>query len=101
MEKSHRPRHHPNEHTKEEKEMILRRYPRYKDDMIMLWDSLRKSGYTRKYPSMLRVIKKWVKPEMEKKSSQKTQTIRKSSISGTKNTDRCKICTELLRSKRS
>ena len=31
VEKSHRPHHHPNEHTAEEKEMILRRYPRYKD----------------------------------------------------------------------
>ena len=55
-EKSHRPHHHPKEHTQEEKEMILRRYPRYKDDMIMLWDSLRKSGYTRSYTSMLRVM---------------------------------------------
>ena len=43
-DKSHRPHHHPNEHTPEEKEMILRRYPRYKDDMIMLWDSLKKNG---------------------------------------------------------
>ncbi len=34
MDKSHRPHHHPNEHTPKEKEMILRRYPRYKDDMI-------------------------------------------------------------------
>lgn len=75
MEKSHRPHHHPNEHTKEEKEMILRRYPRYKDDMIMLWDSLRKSGYTRKYPSMLRVIKKWVKPEIEKRAAYPGQKI--------------------------
>ena len=44
-EKSHRPHHHPKEHTQEEKELILRRYPRYKDDKIMLWDSIRKSGY--------------------------------------------------------
>ena len=28
VEKSHRPHHHPAEHTPEEKEMILRRYPR-------------------------------------------------------------------------
>ena len=47
LDKSHRPHHHPNEHTPEEKEMILRRYPRYQGDMIMLWDSLRKSGYKR------------------------------------------------------
>ena len=42
VDKSHRPHHHPNEHTPAEKEMILKRYPYYKDDMIMLWDSLRK-----------------------------------------------------------
>ena len=56
-EKSHRPHHHPNEHTPEEKEMILRRYPRYKDDMMLLWDSLRKSGYTRTYTSLVRVVR--------------------------------------------
>ena len=53
VEKSHRPHHHPAEHTAEEKEMILRRYPRYKDDMMLLWDSLRKSGYTRSYTSLM------------------------------------------------
>ena len=52
LDRSHRPHHHPNEHTPEEKEMILRRYPRYKDDMIMLWDSLRKGWiYTQLYKS--------------------------------------------------
>ena len=71
IERSHRPHHHPNEHTQEEKEMILRRYPKYKDDMMMLWDSLRKSGYKRKYASMLRVIHKWVKPEIEKRTARK------------------------------
>ena len=55
----------------EEKELILRRYPRYKDDKIMLWDSIRKSGYTRSYTSMLRVIKKYVKPEIEKRKQRK------------------------------
>ena len=84
MEKSHRPHHHPNEHTKEEKEMILRRYPRYKDDMIMLWDSLRKSGYTRKYPSMLRVIKKWVKPEKEKRAARKPKPYERAAYPGQK-----------------
>lgn len=63
-DKSHRPHHHPNEHTPEEKEKILRRYPRYKDDLIRLWDSLRKDGYTRNYYSMVRVIRKWIKPEL-------------------------------------
>lgn len=71
VERSHRPHHHQSEHSPEEKEMILRRYPRYKNDMIALWDSLRKSGYTRKYGSMIRVIKKWVKPETAKRSARK------------------------------
>ena len=71
VERSHRPHHHPNEHTPEEKEMILRRYPRYKDDMIMLWDSLKKSGYKRSYTSLVRVVNKWIKPEIKKKQARK------------------------------
>ena len=67
IDKSHRPHHHPNEHTQEEKEMILKRYPYYKDDMIMLWDSLRKSGYKRSYTSLVRVVNKWIKPEIKQK----------------------------------
>ena len=55
------------DHTAEEKEMILKRYPYYKDDMIMLWDSLRKDGYTRSYASLVRVVNKWIKPEIKKK----------------------------------
>jgi len=65
--KSHRPHSHPNQHTEKEKYMILRRYPRYKDDIILLWDSLRKSGYKRSYYSLVRVINKWLKPEQKKK----------------------------------
>ena len=83
-EKSHRPHHHPNEHTQEEKEMILRRYPRYKDDMMMLWDSLRKSGYKRKYASMLRVIHKWVKPEIEKRTARKPKPYERAAYPGQK-----------------
>ena len=71
VERSHRPHHHPKEHTQAEKEMILRRYPYYKNDMIALWDSLRKSGYARSYGSMLRVIKKWVNPELKKHTARK------------------------------
>ena len=68
IEKSHRPHHHPAEHTAEEKEMILRRYPRYQDDMMLLWDSLRKSGYKRSYTSLVRVVRKWVQPEIQKRT---------------------------------
>ncbi len=84
IEKSHRPHHHPNEHTAEEKEMILRRYPRYKDDMIMLWDSLRKSGYKRSYTSLVRVVNKWVKPEIKKRESKKAKPYQRAEYPGQK-----------------
>lgn len=58
LDKSHRPHSHPNEHTEEEYKLIERYYRRNKDDMIVLWDKLRKEGYTRCYKSMLRAIKR-------------------------------------------
>ena len=58
MDKSHRPHSHPNEHTKEEYELIERYYRHNKTDMIVLWDKLRQNGYTRCYKSMLRAIKR-------------------------------------------
>ena len=83
-EKSHRPHHHPSEHTPEEKEAILRRYPRYKDDKIRLWDSLRKDGYTRTYYSMLRVIRKWVEPEIERRNKRKAKEYLRAEYPGQK-----------------
>lgn len=84
VDKSHRPHHHPNEHTPEEKEMILKRYPYYKDDMIMLWDSLRKDGYRRSYISLVRVINKWVKPEIRKKQAKKPKPYKRADYPGQK-----------------
>ena len=84
VDKSHRPHHHPNEHTQEEKDMILRRYPRYKDDMIMLWDSLRKSGYKRSYTSLVRVINKWIKPAIKKKQVYKAKPYQRAEYPGQK-----------------
>ena len=84
IDKSHRPHHHPNEHTAEEKEMILRRYPRYKDDMIMLWDSLRKDGYTRSYTSLVRVVNKWIKPEIKQKQTKKPKPYQRAEYPGEK-----------------
>lgn len=84
VDKSHRPHHHPNGHIAEEKEMILRRYPRYKDDMIMLWDSLRKSGYKRSYTSLVRVVNKWIKPEIKKRQTKKPQPYARAEYPGQK-----------------
>lgn len=84
VERSHRPHHHPNEHTAEEKEMILRRYPRYKEDMMMLWDSLRKSGYTRSYTSLVRVVRKWVQPEIKKRAVRQNKPYTRAEYPGQK-----------------
>ncbi len=84
VDKSHRPHHHPNEHTPEEKGMILKRYPYYKDDMIMLWDSLRKDGYIRSYTSLVRVVNKWIKPETKKKQVRKPKPYQRAEYPGQK-----------------
>lgn len=84
IERSHRPHSHPNQHTEKEKEMILRRYPWYKDDMIMLWDSLRKSGYTRSYTSLVRVVNKWLKPELKKRTNRKPMPYKRAVYPGEK-----------------
>lgn len=84
IDKSHRPHHHPNEHTEAEKAMILKRYPRYKDDMIMLWDSLRKDGYSRQYNSLVRVVNKWIKPEIKKKQTKKSMPYKRAEYVGQK-----------------
>lgn len=84
IDRSHRPNSHPNQHTEAEKAMILRRYPRYKDDMIMLWDSLRKSGYTRCYNSLVRVVNKWIKPKAKPKSIRKAKPYARATYPGQK-----------------
>lgn len=58
MAKSHRPKHHPKEHTAEEYDLIKRYWYRNKDDKIELWGKLKRHGYTRSYKSMIRVLKR-------------------------------------------
>jgi len=64
--------------------MILRHYPRYKDDIILLWDVLRKKGYTRKYNSLVRVVNKWIKPEIKKRSARKPMPYERAKYPGQK-----------------
>ena len=64
--------------------MILSRYPRYKDDMLLLWDSLRKSGYTRRYTSLVRIVNKLIKPEVEKKQARKSKPYQRADYPGQK-----------------
>lgn len=68
IEKSHRPKSHPKQHTQEEKSLILRHWCHHKDDRIVLWDVIRKKGYTRSYYSMTRVLNKWLSEEEKAKT---------------------------------
>lgn len=58
IDKSHRPHSHPAEHSAEEYAQIRRYWVRNKDDKIVLWDKLRKQGYTRSYKSMCRALRR-------------------------------------------
>jgi len=68
IERSHRPKSHPKQHSEEEKRLILRHYARNKDDRILLWATIRDKGYTRSYASMGRVLNKWIGDEQKEKS---------------------------------
>lgn len=72
LDRSHRPHHHPREHTPEEYAMIRRYYARNKDDKIVLWQKLRDAGYTRCYKSMLRAIRRMNLEEEAAKNKQYT-----------------------------
>lgn len=43
-DKSHRPKSHQKQHTKEEHDLIMRYYHKNKDDKFVLWDKMRKKG---------------------------------------------------------
>jgi len=68
IERSHRPKSHPRQHSEEEKKLILRHYVYNKDDRILLWATIREKGYTRSYASMGRVLNKWLSAEEKAKA---------------------------------
>ena len=85
IDRSHRPHHHPNEHTPEEINMIIRYWRRNQEDMIFLWQKLRDNGYTRCYRSMLRVIKRLkLKEEPSKPKGRKPQPYARAEYPGQK-----------------
>ena len=57
-DRSHRPHHHPAEHTPEEYDLIRRYWYRNKEDRMILWMKIREKGYTRSYKSMCRALKR-------------------------------------------
>ena len=58
-DKSHKPKHHPNEHTKEEIQLIKNFKNNNKETgLVILWVKLRKAGYTRTIQGLYHVMVK-------------------------------------------
>lgn len=84
-DRSHRPHHHPNEHTPEEINLIIRYWIRNQDDKIVLWQKIRDKGYTRCYKSMLRVISRLkLDQEPEKRKGRKPKLYTRAEYPGQK-----------------
>lgn len=66
LDRSHRPHHHPAEHTPEEYDLIRRYWYRNKEDRMILWMKIQQKGYTRSYKSMCRALKRMQLKENEK-----------------------------------
>lgn len=85
LDRSHRPHHHPNKHTAEEIDLIVRYWKRNQDDMIVLWQKITEKGYSRCYKSMLRVLKRLkLKEEPKKKLGRKPKPYARAEYPGQK-----------------
>ena len=72
-DKSHRPKHHPNEHTKEEIKLIKDFKNNNKETgLVVLWVKLRKAGYTRTIQGLYHVM---VRLKIYKKTPSKKKHI--------------------------
>ena len=59
VDKSHRPQHHPNQHTEAELKLIADMRKRNANTgLVVFWVKLRQRGYTRSITGLYRVMKK-------------------------------------------
>ena len=59
MPKSRRPKSHPNQHTQEEIDLIMKKYRRFSyEGLAQVYTEARKLGYSRSYGTMCRIIRK-------------------------------------------
>lgn len=70
LNRSHKPKYHPSQHTDEELSLITRLYNRNKSlGLVMLWIKLHKHGYVRSVSSLYRILKKLnLRPDKLRKS---------------------------------
>ena len=63
----------------------MRHWQHNKEDRIVLWDTIRKKGYTRHYNSMVRVLNKWLTDEEKaKKKANKPKPYQRAEYPGQK-----------------
>lgn len=84
IDKSHRPKSHPNQHTQEEIDLIIRYWKRNKEDKMVLWATIKEKGYTRHYNSMIRVIRRLGLDQPEKYSKYKAKPYKRAEYPGQK-----------------
>lgn len=72
-DRSHRPKSHPKQHTKQEHDLIMRYYHRNKDDKLVLWMKIREKGYKRSYAVMCQYIRRQGIEKIDKKKYRKNK----------------------------
>ena len=72
-DRSHRPKGHPKQHTKQEHDLIMRYYHKNKDDKIVLWMKIREKGYKRSYAVMCQYIRRQGIEKIDKKKYRKNK----------------------------
>ena len=85
VEYSHRPKSHPKQHSESEIDLILRHYPYYKNDKLLLWQKIRDKGYTRSYKVMLHKLSVLLAGcEKEKRRGRKNKEYKRAEFPGQK-----------------
>jgi len=85
VDRSHRPLHHPREHSQEEYDLIRRYWYKNKEDRMILWMKIREQGYKRSYKSMCRAIKRMqLNTEIERRQRYKPKPYAQAEYPGQK-----------------
>ena len=87
MPKSRRPKSHPNQHTQEEIDLIMKKYRRFSyEGLAQVYTEARKLGYSRSYGTMCKIIRKIRdnKPKKPKRLYKSTKKVKQATYPGEK-----------------
>ena len=85
--KSRRPKSHPNQHTQEEIDLIMKKYRRFSyEGLAQVYTEARKLGYSRSYGTMCKIIRKIRdnKPKKLKRLYKSTKKVKQATYPGEK-----------------